>query len=307
MTSAWVAGTTRSHALAARRLGRDGARDLARSGSLERAVTVLAAGPYGHDVRPGMALPAARHAVGVTLLWNLRVLAGWLPRDGVAALRALAGWFELADVDRALLRAAGADGGTGYRLGALRTAGPRVTQATTRAELRTGLARSGWGDPGGESAAEIQLGLRLSWAERVARQAPPAAGWAGAGTALLVAREVVLARRPLPARLRARVGRLLGPAAATVTDVTALRAALPRSIRWALDGVDRPGDLWRGELRFWARVEDDGHRLAAAPGFGLGPVIGTVALLATDARRVRAALALAAAGTAPEEVLDAVV
>ena len=47
----------------------------------------------------GFDLGQAQRAVGDSMLWNLRVLSGWLPSSGSEASRVLAGWFEIANVD----------------------------------------------------------------------------------------------------------------------------------------------------------------------------------------------------------------
>src|SRR5689334_25150384 len=99
MPAGWVAGSVRARALARRRLGRAGDRALATTGSLGASIVTLAASPYGRDVRAGSSLADAQRAVGATLLWHLRVLAGWQPAEGSQAVRALAGWFEIANVD----------------------------------------------------------------------------------------------------------------------------------------------------------------------------------------------------------------
>ena len=52
---------------------------------------LLAATPYGANIRRDQTLAAAQHEVAGTLLWDLRVLAGWLPSDGVRLLRTLSG------------------------------------------------------------------------------------------------------------------------------------------------------------------------------------------------------------------------
>jgi len=304
VSGSWVAGTVRSRALVSRRLGRARSRSLAGSASLDQAVGVLSAGPYGHDVRPGSSLAAAQRAVAAALLWNLRVLAGWLPRDGVVTVRALAGWFELAGLDEIVRALTGLDAQPAYTVGALRMARSEPELAASLPDLRARLARSAWGDPGGDAGWEIQLGLRLAWAERVANDVPAAAGWAAAGAALLLAREVVLTGRRLPARSRARADRLLGPASGQARDLRTFAAALPYSARWAVEGVAEPSDLWRAEPRFWLRVEDDGFRLARSPVFGPAPVVGAIALLAVDAWRTRVALTLAGAEPAPG-MLDA--
>ena len=58
-------------------------------------------------VQPGQALAEAQYNIASALLWDLRVLAGWLPRDGVRLLRVLAAWFEMANVDEMLQALAG--------------------------------------------------------------------------------------------------------------------------------------------------------------------------------------------------------
>jgi hypothetical protein len=313
VSGAWVAGTVRSRALARRRVGRAGARALALSPSLDEALAVVSGGPYGHDVRPGQSLAAAQHALGAALLWNLRVLAGWLPREGTEALRAFAGWFEIAGIDDLLQRFDGGarDGVTPddgpYRLGALATAWPQLREATSPADLRELLARSAWGDPGGDRPRDVQLSVRLSWAERLATVAPQARPWAAGGVALLVAREVVLPRRPLAEALVPQAAALLGTAAPAAGGLPEYTRDLAGPARWALEGVTAPDGLWAAETRFWRRVESDGSRLARSPGWGLGTVVGTVAALAVDAWRVRAALTLAARQQATPEMLDVLV
>ena len=96
MSTSWVAGVVRAKALAGRRIGAGGVRALAGSPGVAQAVTALHLTPYGHDVRPGMGLAEAQHAVGASLLWNMRVLAGWLPRRGADVVRLLAAGFEVA-------------------------------------------------------------------------------------------------------------------------------------------------------------------------------------------------------------------
>jgi hypothetical protein len=102
LTAGWVAGNVRAKAMARRQLGADSARRPAACGSLPEAQRMLAATSYGPAGRPGQSLAAAQRAVAGTLLWDVRVLAGWLPRDGVDLLRAVVGWFELANVDELL-------------------------------------------------------------------------------------------------------------------------------------------------------------------------------------------------------------
>ncbi|MFC5821756.1 V-type ATPase subunit [Nonomuraea harbinensis] len=296
MSGAWVAGATRAKALVRRRLGEAGAVRLARSGSFEAAVETLSTGPYGHDVRPGLDPVQAQHAVAATLLWHTRVLAGWVPRQGADALRMLARWFEIANVDALL---AGAD--APFELGALATSWSRLSRAADPRALRAELASSAWGDPGGDSPREIQLGMRLSWAARVADALDPALPWAAGAAALLVARERFLQRRELSPRTSERAAALLGAEAADAPSLADLAGRLPVAAAWALDEVDEPEQLWRGEVRCWQRIDHDGWALLAGSGFGLEPVIGALAVLAADAWRTRAALARLARGVRGED------
>lgn len=89
--------------------------------------------PYGHGNPPERSLEGAQHAIARTVLWDLRVLAGWLPRDGVQLLRALAGWFELASIEELPQTMAGRPAGAQFALGALAMAWPRLSQATSPA------------------------------------------------------------------------------------------------------------------------------------------------------------------------------
>ena len=78
MTAAWVAGSVRARAMARRRYGAAAARSLAAGPSLADALNTLSDTPYGRDVHPGQSLAEAQHALGDTVLWHLRVLAGWM-------------------------------------------------------------------------------------------------------------------------------------------------------------------------------------------------------------------------------------
>ena len=156
------------------------------------------------------------------------------------------------------------------------------------------MTASRWGDPGGDSAREVQLAMRLAWAARIATRAPFARDWALGGAALLLAGEMFGRGRPLPAGAAARATALLGPAwtgAATLDD---LRAAMPPAGRWALADLSDVRDLWRAEIAWWRRVRADGSTLIARSGFGPGPIVGAAALLAADARLVLAGLEAAA-------------
>lgn len=305
MSAGWVAGTVRARAMARRRLGIGGDRALAGAPSLGEALATLARTPYGHDVTVDQSLAEAQHAVAATVLWNLRVLAGWLPRAGGDQLRVLAGWFEIADVEELLAGMAGRPAAPLFRPGSLGTVAPRLLAATSPEQIREVLATSPWGDPGGTTPAAVLPALRLSWAERVAAAVGPARPWAAGGAALLVARELFAADRRLPDAAAAVARRLLGDAAGSATSPAGFAAALHLDARWAVAGVETPADLWRAEARWWARVDADAMALLRRPRYGFAPALGAAAAAAVDAWRVCAALECAARG-GDVEAFDAV-
>jgi hypothetical protein len=303
MSAAWVAGSVRARALAGRRLGPARARQLAASPSLDAALHSLAATPYGRDAAPGQTLGQAQRAVAATLLWHLRVLAGWLPRDGVRILRSAAGWYELLNIDGLLCRN-GAD--EPFVLGALETAWSRLAGVSSAAELRRTLAASPWGDPGTDDPRAIRLALRFACAERIAAAAPAARPWVSGAAAVLLAGERFGARVEPSGQARERAGRLLGSAALDAPALVELARRLPAGVSWALTGVEHPSELWLAESRCWAKAERDGLGLLRTSGFDGAPVVGLAAVLAVDAWRVQAALEMAARGGRPMEVYDAV-
>jgi hypothetical protein len=342
MSAGWVAGSVRSQAMAHRRLGAPAARRLATAGSVAEALGELARSAYDRSAydrsgRPtdpagGGAAAAdrvatAQRGVAETLLWNLRVLAGWLPAAGAEQLRRLAGWFEIANVDEHLRSLAGRPAEPPFRLGTLATAWPRLARTGSAGELREVLAASPWGDPGGSGDWEISLGMRLAWADRVATRVPAARPWAAGAVALLVARERFAAPQegaPDPAWAGSGApswvsgaSRLLGPGWMGAGSLAELARAVPAAARWALATVTEPADLWEAELRWWRRLAADGARLLAGHdpgglgagsggGFGPGRMVGAVAVLAADAWLVRGALELAGrGGTGAAEVFDA--
>ncbi len=307
MSTAWVGGVVRARALARRRLGAGAVRAVAAAPGLAEATAVLAAGPYGHDVRTGQTLAEAQHAVGASLLWNMRVLAGWLPRAGADVVRLLAAGFELANLDEHLARLDGQPAEPAYALGTLDTAWARLSSTSTPTAVADVLATSPWQLRDVTTRRELRLGPRLAWADCVVAGVPEAAPWARAGAALLVLRESVLEGRPLSHPLAVRATYVLGPGAveavsARLTEMPVVRAALPGDARWVLEGIDRIDDLWRAESQWWQRVEQDGFALLRRSGYDRRPVVGALALLAVDAWRVRAALESAARGGAQAEL-----
>lgn len=298
LTPGWVAGSVRARHMLARRLGRGPASALAASGSLEDALAILSGSAYGRFVRLGMDLAAAQRAVAETVLWNVRVMSGWTPPGALGPVRALAAWFELVNIEDRLSYLAGGELPAPFVLGGLGAAWPHVAGAQSAAELRSALAGSPWGEPGGEDAAEIRFGLRLGWARRALASVDEAVDWAAGAVALLVARELFLANRAA-ADLLARRPPGVGSAWAGAAGVGALREALPPQAAWVLRDVEEPADLWRAEVAWWRCVEEDAARLAGQSLLGRAAVIGTVVLLGVDGWRVAGALEAAARGGGP--------
>ncbi|MET9132927.1 V-type ATPase subunit [Streptomyces antibioticus] len=307
MSAGWVAGVTRARALRTRCLGPEGIGEVAASGTLADALRYLAATPYRqHDIIPGATPADAQRAVSAALLWHLRVLAGWQPASGAQAVRALAAGFEISNTEHHLSEITAEIAADTerprpppYRLGALAIAWTRLARTRTPSELRTALAASDWGDPGGDSPAAVATGMRVSAAVRLAAAVPDAARWAAARLALLFGREVFVVGRRLPDVSVRRAARLLGPRAVGAGSYADFRQALPAGTRWVLKDVAEVADLWRAEARWWDAVEGDGRELLRRSPFGPGPVVGAVALLSADAWRTRGALELAARGGGP--------
>ncbi len=75
----------RGRGLALRQIGREEAREVAHCTSLASAIAMLASTAYGQS-RSDIDLASAQHAVSATVLWHLRVLAGWGPSLGARPL-----------------------------------------------------------------------------------------------------------------------------------------------------------------------------------------------------------------------------
>ncbi|MBF4994964.1 hypothetical protein ITX31_12675 [Arthrobacter gandavensis] len=342
MRSDWVAATVRAKALARRRAGAGLCRDAAALSSLEPAVELFEGTGYGPELAAGRKstagrsgspasgpetdLAKAQHATRRSVLWQLRVLAGWLPVSGARMVRAAGAAFELANITvltRRLQQDAAEDAGTPARpgvalpeyfeLGGLATAWPRLSRAVSTTELVDMLRTSPWGDPGSPEDAADTLGA--VWMRRLAAAAPQTGSWMVAGAALLAARRVLVlssessggagTRREPANRLNSLLQPMIGGSWQQAQDLASLRAALPAAAAPALRGIEDPADLWRAEAALRALVEEDAFRLLRSGLPGPDVAVGAVAVLAVDAWRVRAALAAAAAGGG-SEVLDAV-
>lgn len=306
MNVEWAAAAVRARTMTHRRLGRDAARTLAAGPSLEAALAALARTDYGARVHAGQDVDAAQHGITETLVWNVRVLAGWVPRRGVAMLRDLMAPVEIANTERHLERLSGDDPPPPVSLGALGIAWPRLAATTSAGEVRDTLATSLWGDPGGETARDIGLAMRMSLADRILVSVPTARAWVTGAAALLLARIVLLEDGTLDGTARMNAVRALGSAAVRATTLPRLAAALPGEARWVLADITTKEQLWQAEARWWGRLDTEAAALLRRSNVGPEPVIGAVAVLAADAWRVRAALAVAARGGIGLETFDAV-
>ena len=334
-----MAATVRAKAMARRRAGAGLCRDAAALGSLSQAVELFEQTGYGPELvanrntatgqnsGSGPELAAAQHATRRSVLWQLRVLAGWLPVSGARMVRAAGAAFELANITvlcRRLQEDAAAEAGTPLRrsaalpeyfeLGGLATAWPRLSRAGNIPELVEMLRTSPWGDPG--TPEDLADTLSVVWMRRLAAAAPQTRSWMVAGAALLAARRVLVRpgtendpgaanRREPDNRLNTLLQPMLGSTWADAQDLVSFRAALPAAAAPVLDSVGEPGDLWRAEAALRARVEEDAFRLLRSGLPGPDVAVGAVTVLAVDAWRVRAAMAAAASGGG-SEVLDAV-
>lgn len=295
MKPGWVAGRTRAQLLLSRAIGAEHARTIARARSLPDALAALAGSAYGERVHLDASLTAAERGVAETLLWHLRILAGWLPAGGAVLVRALAGGLELLNVDARLAALAGAGAEPQpLTLGGLATAWPAVERAHGLEEIVDALSASAWGPVSARSAPQLSIELRVAWARRVHDAAPGAVEWVAGAGALLVARELLLAgSHAYVAQLRRLPA--MNERALQAGSPGELRAALPAQASWALDGVQEPQQLWQAELRWWQRVQDDA-RVLIGGAEDENVVLAAVALLASDARRTGRALVSAALG-----------
>ena len=183
--------------------------------------------------------------------------------------------------------------------------GRHLSATTTNAEVRDLLARSVWGDPGGEAAETIGLGMRVAWTRRLARAAPGARPWALGAAAVLAARERLAFERSIPAPIVREFDVLLGRGwhdALERGDPGAFARRLPEAARWPLDGVASADQLWRAELAVLDRVVRDSRAtLAGRP--STMTAISVFALSLVDLWRVTAAIAAVGAPREQSEVV----
>lgn len=304
MPASWVAASVRAKLLGNRRIGSAGAAAIAGSGRLDAGLQLLTNSPYGADLTTDMTLEAAQRHVASTLLWSLRLMAGWLPPGGSAMMQPLAAWFEIANIEERLTYMGGGGSSSPYQLGRLGTAWTGVSRSTTPDAVRAAIARSRWGDPGTSEPDAMVLAIRFRWARWVATSIPGAALWAATASALLAAR-VRFSPSPVPLQETARPYGL--PAGwRQASSPVELRAIMPRHIAWVLDGVEDVSGLWQAEARWWSRVKKDAFEMLVRSRYGPTVVLAAAAVLAHDAWLTRAALAAAARGQLGKRAFDAV-
>jgi hypothetical protein len=310
VNTGWVAATVRAKAMARRRVGSGLARRIAAAPTLDSGLALLADTAFDAASVAGTSLADAEYRIRAEQLWELRVLAGWMPAAGTPLARSLAARFERANIERHRDLLAGRPAAPVYELGALATSWPRLAATTTLEDLHRELRASAWGDPGELTATALHDALVVGWLRMVAATASSrmaAVGrWVTAGTALVVARRVVALGEEPPASLVRAATPLIGARWAPARSISDLRASLPPSARSVLDDVEEPAGLWRAEARLRGYMESDGFRMLRSPRSGPEPVVGALAVLAVDGWRARAALASAAAGGRASEVFDVV-
>lgn len=306
MSASWVAAQIRSRSLTSHCVGPAGAREIARSGSLERALAIVTTTSYGERVTTGQGLAESERAVFATVVWNLRVLAGWCPALGASRLHVLAGIFELTNLQGELARLEGRDVPAPFELGSLASVASRPHPATA-GELRESLRRSAWGDPGESDPDAMLVALRLSLARRVVESVPEASAWAESYAALLVARVIANGEALAPDSVAAAHARtILGHRAASAASLPDLLRALPVAVAPVLTDVNGVEELWRAESRWWARLWREGDEGVRRGRAEPATVVCALAAQVADAWRVRVALETAARGSRTTEVLDAV-
>ena len=259
MSVGWVAGTVRARALVATLPGAALATAVADSATLDAAADHLGATLYGELVGPGMSLMQLQRSLEATLLWRMRVLAGWVPFGGSTMVRALAGWFEIRVIEERLGALTCVAAPSPHVLGRLGAVTARVGAAQSPQALRAILAASPWRDPGEVSAASLHAYLLGRWAARVIDAVPAARPWVDEAVALAARREV-------------RAG---------------------RSSELAAEAEDED-DLWQREQHWWEHVETDARRMMRRPLGSPEIVVAACALMAADAHHVATSLEAAA-------------
>lgn len=306
MSVDWVAASVRVRGLADGRAGIGACRAAAAAPGVAAAAAVLADSAYGGRLAAADGLRAAQRAVAETVLWQVRVLAGWLPPAGTRVAVAVAALFErlnVLDRYRELIEAKPAP--EPFLLGALTTAWPAAASATSPEALLAALRRSPWGELGkSPDVRALADAMTLSLAHRLAVAVPVSRGWCEAACALHAARRILVDART-PGDDFVRLARpLIGDRWAAATTPAEFRSALPAAARRVLAAVQAPEELWRAEVALADLIGEEGARLLRRREPGAEVVAGGLAVTLVDAWRARAALAAAESGRS--EVFDVV-
>jgi hypothetical protein len=305
MKADWVAASVRARLMATRRVGAGASRELATCPTLDGALSLLGSSSYAGRLAGKSDLRAAERAVHETVLWQLRVIAGWLPASGTALARGAAGAFEIENIMALANQLAGGEKAPDpYHLGALATTWLRVQSARSNEELAAILSATAWGDVGGAGMGALRDALTVTWMRRLAAVAPAARPWYGAVCVLLAARILAVDSVASPEMVRRLLRPVIGRSWESTKSIAEFTSSLPPSLRAAVRDIASPEELWRAEARVHAAVERDGFQLLRGPMPGPDVVLGAIAVLFTDGWRVRAALTAAAAGAGLSEVLD---
>jgi hypothetical protein len=306
MTVGWVAVTARGRSLLGGLVGDKGAHRLGSSRSWSDARTQLSTTFYGAELPSTADRATARQAAHQAVMWQLRVLASWLPPANGRLAHLAAAPFEISNFEHHLSRLAGTPAPDPIQLGPLGAAWPRLSTTNSAEQLRLGLARSAWRDPGGTTRAAFTLGLRVAWGRRVAASIPSARAWAHGGVASLIARELFVFGRDINDVTGRDLDRLFGGAWREAASLPDLSERLPVSANWSLEGISTVAEVWRSEVAVLRRVSHDARPIAHGGPPAAETVAAIIALLLVDLWRVTASIEAAGRGPNATEVLDAV-
>ncbi len=307
MTAGWAAASVRGSALVRRLVGPSGAREVAGSATWGDARAQLATTFYGRESPADVDRDTARTMAATAAMWQLRVLAGWLPVGASGLARLFAAPIEIANIEAHLENLDGAGPSRDpVPLGSLGVAWRRVAATTSPEQVRTVLTHSPWGDPGGAGPVEVAVGLRVAWARRLMRSVPETVPWAKGGLAVLIAREVFAFDRAVAPVTGRELDRLMGKGWRAATSIAELAHLVPEAASWPLAGIESPTDLWNAERNVARRVDLEATQLADGRRFTRSTVAAMMTLVLLDLRRIMAAVELAGRGPDPTEVFDAV-
>lgn len=304
MTAAWVAVSVRGRQIVRRTANPGLPRALVNASSWDDAVSELRRSSYGERLGTARTRSEARRAVVDTLVWRLRVLAGWLPAGASSLARLAAAPVEIGNVERRIAELGGAPRSAAVPLGALSVVTHRLATVTTPDELRGVLARSTWGDPGGDDPTTMAVGLRAAWSRRLAGGPTIVRPWARAGAAVLLARERWVFERAIAPSAQRDLDRLLGTRWHSSAGIAELRSSLPDAAREALRDVSGPDDVWRAEGAVVRRIAAEASRTLETGRYGPDVAAAVFAALLVDAWHTLAGLEGAATGRTGTEVLD---